>query len=81
MVTDHEGELYDFGDIARANGATINHLEGARHAELVTREIVLANKLLVDEGKPRSATVNQRVCFNFLPLIKQRTINNQMSAV
>jgi hypothetical protein len=81
VVADFKRHFDDFGDVARADGTTIDYLEGARHAELVTRQVVLVYKLLVDKGKSGCTAINHSLRLDYVIFIHQRAINNKMSAV
>ena len=61
VPTNVEAHHDDVGNVPGVDGATVDNLEAARFCQWVEWEIVLADKLPVDEGKARSATVYQGV--------------------
>jgi hypothetical protein len=61
VATNIQGHADELGDVSREDGSPVNHLEGTGDTEGIPRQIVLAYKLLVYEGKARGSTIEERM--------------------
>ena len=73
-----QGYAHEFGDVAREDRAAIDHFEGSGDAELVARQVVLAEKLLVDESEPCSIAIQKCMDDHFIIATGDGTVHHQV---